>query len=227
MVAGNGLIAKKFEKYKDNDSFIIFASGVSNSKSTDSEEYERETTLLQKYTDQYPDKTLVYFSTCSINDPAESQSDYIAHKRQTEQYIRTRVKRFIIFRVSNLVGRSSNPNTILNFVVHHIKGGINFTLWMQAGRNLIDVDDFYAIADHIIQDGQFVNQTVNVANPNNYSIKEIVTAAEAHLQKKAHYIPIDKGSDTSIDISGIAQIVSELNISFTEAYLPNLLHKYY
>jgi len=32
MVIGNGMVAKRFESYKTNDQFLIFASGVSNSK---------------------------------------------------------------------------------------------------------------------------------------------------------------------------------------------------
>jgi hypothetical protein len=48
MVIGNGMVATKFESFKTNDEHIIFASGVSNSKSSDSSAYKRESELLQK-----------------------------------------------------------------------------------------------------------------------------------------------------------------------------------
>ena len=40
MVIGNGLIAGQFNKYRDNDNVIIFASGVSNSKETNSKLFD-------------------------------------------------------------------------------------------------------------------------------------------------------------------------------------------
>ena len=37
MVIGNGMVAKRFGSYKINDQFLIFASGVSNSKNINPE----------------------------------------------------------------------------------------------------------------------------------------------------------------------------------------------
>lgn len=227
MVIGNGMVAKRFESYKKNDELLIFASGVSNSKSIDVEAYERELNLLQTSMDENPEKILVYFSTCSIYDPGEERSKYVLHKKQIEDLIQAKQKQFNIFRVSNLVGHSRNRNTILNFYVYHILNGINFDLWTNATRNLIDIDDVYRITDHILKMGIARNQVVNIANTESYSTQEVIIAIEGLWKKKANYIPIQKGNAFDIDLSVTRPIMKELGIHFGKDYLTNLLRKYY
>ena len=85
MVIGNGMIAKRFAAYTGNDQFIIFASGVSNSRTNDTAAYNREAALLLDTIKHNKDKTLVYFSTCSIYDPGEKDSPYVLHKLKMEK----------------------------------------------------------------------------------------------------------------------------------------------
>jgi nucleoside-diphosphate-sugar epimerase len=227
MVIGNGMVAKRFESYKTNDQFLIFASGVSNSKNINPAAYERELTLLQKAIKENPEKILVYFSTCSIYDPEEETSKYVLHKKQIENLIQKDQKQFYIFRVSNLVGQSGNRNTILNFYVYHILNGINFDLWTNAIRNLIDIDDMYRIVDHILKNRVDLNKVINIANEENYTTAEIITLIEAFLDTRANYIPITKGNAFIIDTSATKAIMKELGIHFEKNYLTNLLRKYY
>lgn len=227
MVIGNGMVAKRFESYKTNDQFLIFASGVSNSKHINPEAYERELTLLQSAIKDNQEKILVYFSTCSIYDPGEENSKYVLHKKHIEQLIQKKQKQFYIFRVSNLVGQSGNRNTVLNFYVYHILNGINFDLWTNATRNLIDIDDMYKIADDILKKRVVQNQVINIANIENYTTQEIITAIENLWNTKANYIPIVKGNHFTIDLSAISPVMKELGIHFGKNYLPNLLRKYY
>lgn len=227
MVIGNGMVAKRFESYSQKDDFIIFASGVSNSKNTDLTAYQREAALLEKLIAEYPGKTLVYFSTCSLYDPGEKGSLYYLHKLRTEAFIRREVDRYTIFRVSNIVGRSGNPNTVLNFFYYHLLHKINFDLWNNTSRNLIDMDDMFAIADHILQNGTYPNQVVNIANPVSNNVKEIIEALESVLQLKGNYISIPRGHHFEIDISLILPVIETLRIPFGEDYLTNLIKKYY
>jgi nucleoside-diphosphate-sugar epimerase len=129
--------------------------------------------------------------------------------------------------VSNLVGYSPNPNTLLNFYVYHILNGINFDLWTNATRNLIDIDDMYKITDDILKRGVVQNQVINIANTENYTTQEIITAIENLWNTKANYIPIEKGNPFIIDLSAIRPIMKKLGIHFGKNYLPNLLRKYY
>lgn len=227
MVIGNGLIAKRFYQYADNDSYLIFASGVSNSKSAATEDFIREASLLKAVVENNPDKTLVYFSTCSIFDQSLKNSPYVTHKLAMERYILANARKFLIFRVSNIVGHSTNPHTVLNFLMNHIKQQQTFDLWLQATRNLIDIDDFFQIADSILQQRVFKNQCVNIANPYNYPVKQIVDEIERFCGKKAIYSPVNKGFSFDIDISQIRPVIEELGLTFTGGYLSQLLTKYY
>ena len=48
MVVGNGMVASKFIHYSERDDVIIFASGVSNSKSAIKTEFDREKKLKEQ-----------------------------------------------------------------------------------------------------------------------------------------------------------------------------------
>jgi nucleoside-diphosphate-sugar epimerase len=227
MVIGRGMIATRFESYRGHDKFLIFASGVSNSKNRIDAAYHREISLLNQSIEAHKEKILVYFSTCSVYDPEERHSPYVVHKKEVEDIIRSSCKKFYIFRASNVVGRSDNPNTVLNFFVYHIRNQINFDLWTNASRNLLDIDDMYKIVDHILQEGLYINDTTNVANPASYRVSEIVAAIEQKWQIQANYVAIPKGSAFDIDVSQISTIISKLQIHFGDNYLGNLLEKYY
>jgi nucleoside-diphosphate-sugar epimerase len=227
MVIGKGMVAKRFEAYERDDQFLIFASGVSNSKNINQAAYERELTLLQKAIKENPEKILVYFSTCSIYDPEEEHSKYVLHKKQIEHLIQTDHEKFYVFRVSNLVGHSANRNTILNFYVYHILNGINFDLWTHATRNLIDIDDMYRIVDHLLKKGAGQNDIINIANEESYGTGQIITAIENFLDTRANYIPIAKGNAFTIDTSATKNVIKELGILFETNYLTSLLRKYY
>ena len=102
MVIGNGLIAKRFGSYSNEERFLVFASGVSNSKTTDAGLYKREAELLLQSLAANTGKTFIYFSTCSFYDHEEQQSAYVLHKKEMETLIKERAAYYYIFRISNL-----------------------------------------------------------------------------------------------------------------------------
>ena len=221
------MVGKRFHSYSEEDQFLIFASGVSNSKTTNQEVYEREIKLLRQAVREHVDRSIIYFSTCSIYDPDEKNSEYVRHEQNIEEFIQANARQYNIFRVSNLAGNSSNPNTVLNFFYYHIKNDINFNLWIRACRNLIDIDDAYLIIDHILKNQLFPNQIVNIANPVNHPVKEIVAAIESFLNIKSNYIEIIKGNCFEIEISPMKQVADDLEIKFNPDYLDGLLRKYF
>jgi nucleoside-diphosphate-sugar epimerase len=227
MVIGNGLVAKRFESYKRENDFLVFASGVSNSKTKNPELYEREMKLLENHVQQYNTRSLVYFSTCSVYDPQEKDSAYVKHKLQIEAFIQNQVKQFHIFRISNLAGKSANPNTLLNFFFNHVKSGVNFDVWTNACRNLIDIDDAYLIMDHILKNNLFPNGIVNIASPENIPVKRIIEAIESFMGIKSNYIEIEKGTCFDIDTSSIQPVIQNLAIRFGPEYISDMLNKYY
>jgi nucleoside-diphosphate-sugar epimerase len=116
---------------------------------------------------------------------------------------------------------------VLNFFYNHVKNGVNFDLWTNACRNIIDVDHSYLLIDQILKNNLFSNQVINIANPVNHPVKEIISAIETILNIKSNYIEIDKGACFEIDTFPIQPIIQELGIQFNPGYLKELLNKYY
>lgn len=227
MVVGNGMIAKAFYGYQADDRFVIFASGVSNSATASVHEYLREKTLLENTLATNKEKTLVYISTCSIYDASLQTSPYVLHKKEMERQIISSGSHYLIFRVSNPVGNTNNRHTFLNYFVQHLVKGIHFDLWKYAGRNLIDLDDMYAIANYLLQEGSCKNSVINIANPTNYPVIEIAEAIKNHYNISGNYTVVEKGNSPLIDTSEIQPLLDRLGINFNSNYLQSLLLKYF
>jgi nucleoside-diphosphate-sugar epimerase len=228
MVVGHGLIAKAFSEFEQDEEFLFFCSGVSNSMCRDQSEFDREKNLLQEHIVRHGDKTFIYFSTCSIGDPSMKDSLYRKHKLEVEAIIAASCDRYYIFRLSNVVGRTANTVTILNFLYNAIKSGRHFDLWRNSNRNLIDVEDAAAIVKRVLGQNLPANTITNVANPRSYDVPDIVREIERYLGLQGAYTLADKGVRFEIPISAAVQnIIQELQIDFGDNYLPALLEKYY
>ncbi len=227
MVIGNGMIANRFSIYKDDEERVIFASGVSNSKDTQQQNFRREFELLKDVVRRYPDKVLVYFSTCSVEDNDLAGTPYVIHKKNIEKYIRENLTGFYLFRISNLGGTSNNPYTLLNYFIFNILANQPLKVWTKAYRNIIDIDDMYAVVDYFLKTKTGTNSVINIANPENYSVPYIVNSIEHHLKKKATYTEVDRGDNYPIDISVAEPVFEKLNIHFGDGYLASILNKYY
>ena len=227
MVIGNGLIARAFAGYQADDQYLFFCSGVSNSMCQDPAEFEREKDLLSKSIIEHPEKTLIYFSTCSIIDPSMRNSMYVKHKLALEYHIQSLAKQYYIFRLSNVVGHTANKSTILNFLFNAVKSGHSFQLWQNSTRNLIDVDHTALIVRAAIESGIGKQTIINIANPNSYDVLYIVSEIEQFLGTKAAYELVEKGEQFRIPIPEIEPVIKVLRIDFDHGYLRQLLTKYY
>jgi nucleoside-diphosphate-sugar epimerase len=227
MVIGNGLIAKAFSEFEQDDRYLFFCSGVSNSTCKDSAQFQRERDLLNENIQKHRDKIFIYFSTCSIEDPAMSESLYTQHKLDIEANIESQCDRFYIFRLSQVVGKTPNAFTVLNFLFNAVSSGLEFDLWEQSNRNLIDVEDAAAIVRKILLLEFSPNRIINIANPRSYDVVDIVYAIEDYLDKTGNYHLVDKGGKYFISISSIQPIINDLGVDFGADYLRRLLEKYY
>ncbi len=227
MVIGNGLIANAFSEFRESDRFLFFCSGVSNSTSRDPADYNRESGLLERSVAEHPEKHLIYFSTCSIGDPSMQESMYVAHKRRLEEWIAANCGSWSIFRLSNVVGRTPNAFTVLNFFVNAVRSGEAFRLWTGSTRNLIDIDDVVQIVTAALEAGLSQHRILNVANPESYPVPRIVAAVETYLGRNGNYEPVDFGADFSIDTTAIRPLLQARDLAFGPGYLEGLLHKYY
>ncbi|WP_312510931.1 NAD-dependent epimerase/dehydratase family protein [Chryseobacterium culicis] len=196
MIIGNGILANALRLY-DKEDAIFFASGVSNSLEKNPAEFEREIALLKSVISQYPDKKLIYFSTCSIYDPSKTDSPYVIHKLTVEKIIAEKCLSFVIFRVGNAVGRGGNPNTLINFLKNSIISENKLTIHRNAKRILIGTDDIAVFVDKHMY--KLHNEIINLAYPYQYSLPEILSQLESHLNQNADYESVDEGSFYNIE----------------------------
>jgi nucleoside-diphosphate-sugar epimerase len=228
MIFGSGLLAQAFSSfYMHSDDICIYASGVSNSLCNDPFQFERERICLSAALQQAKHvDAFVYFGTCSIADPETHATCYVQHKLAMENLVRSH-SRYLILRLPQVVGKSQNPHTLLNFLYSKILRGEVFDLWSKSYRNIIDVDDVSIIAQQLIACNSVRNVSVNIANPVNYSVPKIVAAIESFVGKRGLYKVVESGCEYSIDVRQIIPLAEQAKISFCNSYLVNLLNKYY
>lgn len=227
MIVGNGMLAKKFGAFENDPGIIIFASGVSDSSTHLQTEFDREKQLLLSQVDLAKSATLVYFSTCSIYDESLKNSAYVKHKLEMEKLIEENFSSWIIFRVSNPIGFTANRHTVFNYFIQHIKEGTRFQIWTNAERNILDIDDMYVACCFYLQQPSMRNKKIDIANPANYSVSEIVQAIEKHFGKIGNYEKVNKGGGPEIDQQAMEALFRNLNISFGADYLDHILKKYF
>lgn len=227
MVIGSGLVARAFSAYKTDDRFLIFASGVSDSTNTNVSAFNRERALLIRNLQEHKEKIFVYFSTCSIYDATLSKTPYVLHKAEMEKIVIRENAHHYIFRISNLVGRSVNPHTVLNFFIQHIVSGTFFYLWKGASRNIIDIKDAFSICHYILQEDLSFNKIINIASPISHDVMDIVNEIETFFGKKGNYEIVEKPGQSVIDTSDIQKIITVLNINFNKDYLGKVINKYF
>ena len=227
MVIGSGMLAKAFESYKHNDSVVVFASGVSNSKETSINEFNREYELLRNTLDKAGKRTIVYFSTFNLYLKEEVGSPYCQHKIKLEKYIEKRASKYYIFRLGHVVGAEGNPKNIIRFLYEAVKTQRLFHLWANAERNLIDIDHVYSICNLIIEKNIFRNSIINICNKTNISVLNIVQEIELLIGHKGRYEIVQKGTKLDNFSFQLDKLTEILSIDFNENYASKLIAKYY
>lgn len=223
MIIGHGMIARAFAGYADDPSNIIFASGVSNSSENDQPQFNREKQLLVDTIDQMNQGRLIYFSSFSVT---LKNSPYTAHKLKMEDLIRSSKKDYLICRVTNVVGTSHNPNTLLNYLVNRISNHMIVYMQYKCVRNLLDIDDLYIIVSDILSRALYSNQIINIGYPYSYRVPEIISEIESFLHKKANIVFSDVEENQPGEDIDLGNIPSFKQVD-KNIYLHSLLHKYY
>lgn len=227
MILGKGLIATELEKiieHKNRNKIVYIASGVSNSNEIDANKFLREENLVKSALSLK--NKIVYFSTCSIYDETSWDSPYVRHKTNIERLIASRGD-FYIFRVPQVVGRSPNKSTLVNYLANKIKNREKFVLWSGARRNLIDVHDLARMINFCTSNNLGLNKINNLANKNFCVVDEIVKELELIIGIDAQYsIAIDSKNFTFCTMLSEA-VSNELKIKFDSNYLRTILRKYY
>jgi len=218
MVVGSGQIANIFNKAVFDDT-VIFASGVSNSNCTDIREFQREKNLLNLYIKKFPEKKIVYFSSCALSAEEYEKNIYYQHKENMEDFIFSHSKEYIIFRVPQLFGSLMQHSTLINFLYSKLIKEEKFTVYTKAYRYVIFIDDLFTLSMYFIQ--KHKNLIIDIANPYKYSIYEIISAIEKITKKKAIYQIVEKEDQYDLDVSQLNMYLRQdnINVDFGKDYL--------
>lgn len=225
MILGKGLIGTALQAI-DREHVLFCASGVSNLYGHIAAQRLREENLLRDHIMQHPDKTIVYFSSFSINDTDDTKNTpYLLHKKFMEDLVKTTASNFLIVRTSNVVGGRGQPGNLTNFIYHHLMNNIPFDVWTNTNRNLIDVEHLAAMTDYYLKN-YAVNTTAFMVNPVDIPIKEVVLVFERLLKKKANYDLVAKGDYYLSDKTFAKEAFAALRIDENN-YVERLVQKYF
>lgn len=166
-VIGGGMISKSFENIDLGD-ITIFASGVSNSKENNKDEYTRELDLLNKTINE--SRKIIYFSTLSVY--SNDRTDYIKHKLNVEEIIKNSGIDYIILRLPNVIGNTKNTKQLVPFLNHKIKNEEDIVISRNIKRDLLDVEDLPKICEFVLKKN--INCTINVSLSNYIKVGDIV-----------------------------------------------------
>lgn len=224
MIIGNGLLASEFAIFSgEYDDYLVFASGVSNSKETDPIEFKREEDLIVKTLSENNDLTFIYFSSilATIGD-----NRYYSHKLRIEQLIHEYSNNYIIFRIPQIIGAKGNQMNLVNFLKNCIKSDIDISIYNGAIRSLIDVSDLVSIVN--ICKGSVRNEIINFAYIEKILVSELCNKIGIILDKSPRVKFCDNINNYNCDIlnSGIIDLSLKKLMIDEKGYTDKIIRKY-
>ncbi|MBK2267757.1 Rossmann-fold NAD(P)-binding domain-containing protein [Francisella philomiragia] len=226
MVVGGGQLAQAFYNYQNNEGVTIFASGVSDSSCIEQKEFDRERKLLETILKGNSNKKFVYFSSCALSAEDYPKNSYYTHKIQMESTIKKLSDKYFIIRLPQLFGNLKLHNTLINYIYHAIKSNNVMSVYSDAYRYVIEIEDVRKFVDSYLANGALCS-TIDLANPYRYKILEIIEIFENLLNKKANTIIIQKKDKYILDLSKLNSYIkaNNIDIEFGKDYLKNKLHE--
>lgn len=228
MIVGNGMLAKAFKSSGSvGKKVCVFASGVSNSRCSDVNEFNREADLLRESLAAHNEPAaFIYFGTCSVYDPVSKVLPYVLHKVAMEQMVRMHPFG-LIARLPQVAGPNASPYTLLSVLCESIRSGRTIKVWQNATRNIIDVVDVVKIVSSWTSGPNQIGKVINIANPVSYPIKTIIESVESVMGRKGELEMVSAGAAYAIDISAIEPLIEILGINFDQNYLSRVISRYY
>jgi nucleoside-diphosphate-sugar epimerase len=226
MIVGSGMMARAFAAWRGDRDVVVFASGVSNSLETDPAAFAREKALLTETRAKHPEALLLYFGTCSVDDPDRRETPYVLHKLEIELLLEQAGAPWMVLRLPLAIGPGHRGRALAQFLYDRVSRGEAFEVLQRATRYPIDVADVVRIARRFVADRAQWNRRINVAL-RAYPVIEFVRVMEAIVGKRARYHLVPKGRHYAVHCPELAAIARELNLESDEGYLERVLRKYF
>lgn len=229
MIVGRGLLANALNKI-DNDHYIFYVNGISNSVLDLIPEDNFEFEEVKKIADTNKGQLFVYFSTSQVNSKLNLYRPYVQHKYRIECLIKEKFENYLIIRTSNLVGHNPwNRTSLFNFLYNAISTGKQISLDNSVVRNMLDVDHFVDLLNCFLLKYHSVSKLIEIHNPISYTMADIISEFELFYLKKFITRETEDQNNFAVfelDSTLSTVLIGDSNISLVQ-YIPGLLKKYY
>jgi nucleoside-diphosphate-sugar epimerase len=238
-IAGRGFLAQHFSPHAERlADAVLFAAGVSDSRSTDLEEYRREAGELNDAISacRATGRRLVYFSSAGAvygsYPPDVHEALLLApvsahgrHKAAIEGVVQASGIDFLILRLSNAVGPGQRRHQLVPAIVDQIQSGA-VTVWRSAHRDLIDIADVVRLTLALVDAG-VSREIFNLASGRSIEVADVVDYVEARLGRRARRTWIDRPDRYSVRIDKLKAALGPSAVShMDERYYRTVIDSY-
>ena len=171
---------------------------------------------------------IMYISTADVSNNLKNRTKYVKNKIKIEKIIKKNFNHFIILRIPQLIGKSSNKNTLINFFYNKIKEKKKIIVFKNVKRNILDIDDVIKMIQVIIMNKKVNKKIITLSNKNFIKPIEIIKILEKRLKKNANYILIKtKKQNWKLNFNQNIVYFKNAKINFSKDYLVKAVKKYY
>ncbi|GII90687.1 NAD-dependent epimerase/dehydratase family protein [Sinosporangium siamense] len=238
-IVGNGFLAHHLQQIADaHPDVLVLAAGVSLWKNSD-DDYERETELVQKINKRcvLEGRTLVFLSTASMSmygapgcsgredEEIVPVTPYGWHKLKLEQLVRDSGVKHLILRLGYVVGPGGPANRLMPALIDQMTSG-SVTVYRQARRDIIYVDDWVSLLDKILTAG-ITHEVLNMASGQSVPISLILDHLEHRLGLAPKRNVIDEGTEHWISVEKLRRVLpSVTDEDYGPEYYRSVIDRY-
>ncbi|MEV8440073.1 NAD-dependent epimerase/dehydratase family protein [Actinosynnema sp. NPDC051121] len=238
-ITGRGFIARNLGGLSDRyDDVLALAAGVSFVSPEDPEtEFSRETDLVTRAARRCraQGRKLVLFTTASAavyGTPGCSGDEecshppttpYGRHKLAMERIVRESGCRWLILRLSHLVGPDQPPHQLVPTLTRDVLAG-RVRIFRGARRDMLDVRDFVTILDSLLG-ADVTGEVVNVASGTSTPVVDLVRHIAALLAEDPQHEYVDRSSDHQVRIDKLLSLVGHRGHT-VDQYYKHVLDRY-
>lgn len=218
-IIGRGLIARSLEPYAAaHEATVAFATGVASSSSERGEDYHRELDQLRAVIRDAGSngERVVYFSgggalygdwsrPASEDDAPRPGTSYGRHQVECEGLLAASAIPYVILRLPNVIGPTSNRAQLLPSIVAQVLAGA-VTVQSDAERDLIAASDFARVASAVLQRVD-AGVTINLASGESVAVDLIASIVMRELGASARIEHVAGGTRQRFSIERLKAIM--------------------
>jgi NDP-hexose 4-ketoreductase len=239
-IVGRGFIAGNLADVTGrHPAATVLAAGVSSTSVQEAGEFARETDLVHDVARRChrEGRLLVFLSSAShalygtTTVPAREDSTvrppspYGRHKRALECAIAESGTRWLMLRVSHVVGRGQRSHQLLPSLTSQIRGG-SVRVYQGVYRDLVDVRDLVGVVDGLLAQG-IEGEVVNVASGHPHPAEAIVRGIEQRMAAAPrHDMVTATPSRTLVSIEKLCTLLPRMRSVTAPDYLDQILDRY-